>query len=170
MTNARRWARTRAPRYAIAAAMLLAACAPGATGGRAEAAPAETWLSLGTRTSHGGAFRAAVVRRDGPARPGAAQSWTLRVTDAEGAPLPGARITASAWMPEAGGREAMEARTAEALGGGRYRIDGLRLSAPGWWNVPVRITAGGRTDSLAFNLVLPAGAKPSAAEAKRGGR
>jgi hypothetical protein len=149
---------------AIMAALLLVGCAAAPTrGGAPDAAGPRDglYLSLDTRTSHDGLYRAGVVHRAGALRPGSAQSWTVRITDAAGAPVLGARLQASAWMPAAGKRSDALPLSAAELGGGRYRIDGLRLSAGGWWNVPVRISANGRTDSLAFNLVLP--------DARRGG-
>ena len=151
---------------ALATALLLAACvARPARGGSGVDARDGAWLSLDTRTSHGGLYRAGVVDLSGAVRPGAAQSWTVRVTDASGAPVRGARIRSSTWRPEAERRTPGEVRAAE-LGGGRYRIDGLRFGAAGWWNVPVRITANGRTDSLAFNLVIPGPSTPRAAGAR----
>lgn len=147
------------PRTAAALAMaaLLAACAtaPGRRAGEADLERPAVFLSLDTRASHDGLYRAGVVHRAGALRPGATQSWTVRITDAAGAPVRGARVRAGAWMPRAGGRGDALPLAATELGGGHYRIDGLRLSAGGWWNVPVRISANGRTDSLAFNLVLP---------------
>ncbi|HEX2211123.1 MAG TPA: FixH family protein, partial [Longimicrobium sp.] len=138
------------------AALLLAACAASpAGGGDRPDAESGVYLSLDARPSHDGLYRAAVVRRDGAQRPGTAQSWTVRITDAGGGAVSGARVEASAWMPSMDTRAANALPPATELGNGRYRIDGVRFPAAGWWNVPVRITAGGRTDSLAFNLILP---------------
>jgi YtkA-like len=149
-------ARRHGPVAALVAAVLLAGCAAAPAHGDGPESAADTagaLVSLSTRPSHDGHFRAGVVHRTRSA-PGTPESWTVRVTDAAGAPVQGARIGASAWMPAADARPAAPGWTAAELGGGRYRIDGLRFPREGWWNVPFRITAGAWTDSLAFNLVL----------------
>lgn len=36
-----------------------------------------------------------------------------------------------------------------------YRVDGLRFSRPGWWNVAQVIVGRGGVDSVAFNMIVP---------------
>jgi hypothetical protein len=113
-------------------------------------------MSISDRPSHSETYRAGVVERVGPMRTGAFQSWIVRVTDADGRSVRGASIDVSAWMPDAGEPPSVRPRSSSELGGGLYRIEGLRFTEPGWWNVPLQITSAAGIDSLAFNLVLPA--------------
>jgi hypothetical protein len=80
--------------------------------------------------------------------------WFLRLRSASGAPIPNARLTIDGWMPEQE-RVAHSAPTAtQYASDGDYRVTPLALDRPGWWNVSVQISAAGRADSLAFNLIL----------------
>ena len=40
------------------------------------------------------------------------------------------------------------------LDGGRYRIEGVKFSMPGWWELKFDISAAAGSDSVTFNLVL----------------
>src|SRR5262249_49378664 len=102
-----------------------------------------------------GLYRAGVVERQEDA--GAGATWVVRVTDADRRPAVGARVSAGAWMPQGGVR--MEPRpVVTELGGGRYRVRGLRFSRAGGWRVRLRVSADGLTDTVDFNLIVPAGA------------
>ena len=80
--------------------------------------------------------------------------WFLRLRSASGVPIPNARLAVDAWMPEEE-RVARSAPTAtDYSSAGRYRVTPLALDRPGWWNISVRISGAGLTDSLAFNVVL----------------
>lgn len=85
--------------------------------------------------------------------------WMLRLRSASGAPVQKARVELDAWMPEHGMPE--QQRVARAIvgapeywGAGRYRVLPLTLDRPGWWNIHTQISVAGRTDSLAFNVIL----------------
>jgi hypothetical protein len=84
---------------------------------------------------------------------GTDQSWTVRLTTPAGTGINGVPVTVEAYMPVTGDR--MPTRpVARYIGDGQYRIEGLRFTRAGWWNVglAVRFAFGG--DSLAFNLIL----------------
>ena len=40
------------------------------------------------------------------------------------------------------------------LGGGQYRIDGIKFSMTGWWTLHFNISAKAGSDSVTFNVVL----------------
>lgn len=144
---------------ATAAALLLVTAYVPSSAGDATSARAATITSFERRPSHDGVFAAEVVSASSPVA-GAVQEWTVLVTDAAQRPVADAQLHVETWMPETGVR-APEAAAVSALGNGRYRIDGLNFARPGWWNVAVVISAAGRADSLAFNVVLPARTPPS---------
>ena len=40
------------------------------------------------------------------------------------------------------------------LGGGKYRIEGLKFTMSGWWELRFAITAPAGSDKAVFNMVL----------------
>ena len=81
--------------------------------------------------------------------------WIVRVESASGVPVRNARVAMDAWMPEeASVPQAATYRRIETSSAGAYRVRPLALDQAGWWNVRVQISAAGRADSLAFNVIL----------------
>lgn len=124
----------------------------------------DAYLSLSTRPSRAGVYTAGVVERETAA--GAGETWRVKVTDSAGRPVRGATLHAHPWMPDGGVRMDPRVVRGVEVGGGMYRIRGLRFARAGWWTVPVRITAGDRSDTVVFNLIVP----PTAAGADQPGR
>jgi hypothetical protein len=110
-------------------------------------------VDFGLRPSHNGRYFAEVVGTGSTLSVGAAQSWIVRISRRDRLGLDGARLTVRTWMPETGELSPALAE-ARALGDGRYAIDNITLSRPGWWNVALVIDGTTGTDSLAFNLRL----------------
>ena len=104
--------------------------------------------------SHGGLYRASVVPSPSPIERTRPLAWTVVVRTAAGAPVEGASLALESWMPDDKSAVPPRPRATAALGGGRYRVEGLRFDRAGWWNVKLQISAAAGTDSLAFNLVL----------------
>ncbi len=100
--------------------------------------------------SHEGRYVASLVPA-GPAWDGS-EGWTISLRDARGEAVEGATLAVEAWQPDATDAAAASA-TAEPLGMGQYRVDGISLGSSGWWNVKLAID-GAAADSLAFNVVL----------------
>jgi hypothetical protein len=120
-----------------------------------DSAPARagTVTSFGYRASHNGRYHAEVVSAS-PMTVGENQRWTVRLTRHDHRRLAGAHVTTDVWMPETGARSPVRP-TVSYVGGGRYAIDGVNFSRPGWWNVALVIDGRVGTDSVAFNAVLP---------------
>ena len=104
-----------------------------------------TFSKLSNVPSHNGAYRASMTAS-------ADSQWTIEVETASGTRVPNASLALKSWMPDDERFVAVHPRVSK-LGEGRYRVDGLRLDRPGWWNVKLAISATSGTDSLAFNLV-----------------
>lgn len=153
---------------AMTLAVGVAAIPPGADQDAARSQP-EVVLSLSARPSHGGLYRAEVIDHAGSWEPGGRHSWIVRVDHADGTPVSGATIRPGAWMPATGEHPSVQPSASTDLGGGRYRIEGLRFPEAGWWSVPLQITSGTGVDSLAFNLVVPEGAGSVAVARSTGG-
>jgi hypothetical protein len=144
-----RWVR----RSALSAAIFLIA---GATAGVAarpsSVAPAVALLS--DIPSHDRAYRASMIASPDAIALDRRLTWTVEVRTASGAPVQGAALALESWMPDDSTAGMAHPRATWELGGGRYRVEGLRLNRRGWWNVKLRISSAAGTDSLAFNLVL----------------
>jgi hypothetical protein len=41
-----------------------------------------------------------------------------------------------------------------SLGNGDYLVEGVKFHMPGWWVMDFEIQAGGKTDTVRFNLML----------------
>ena len=81
-------------------------------------------------------------------------TWTIHVEDADGQPVTGAQISVDGRMPAHGhGLPTQPAVTAD-LGGGNYRVEGLRFQMVGEWVVDFTIQAAGRTDTAAVSFTL----------------
>ena len=79
---------------------------------------------------------------------------TVEVRTAADAPVEGALLALESWMPDNENVSVARPRAIAELGRGFYRVEGIRFDSRGWWNVRLRISTPGVTDSLAFNLVL----------------
>jgi hypothetical protein len=162
--------RFRAMAITLGGAVLLALCAAASIRANPLHPPAaevpNAYLSLSTRPSRHGVYTAAVAERR--TVPGAGETWLVSVTDAAGRPVSDASLRVRAWMPDAGVRMDANAIAGERVGGGLYRVSGMRFSRAGWWTVPVRVTAGGRADTVVFNLIVPSAAVRADARGRAG--
>ncbi len=136
-------------RHAIVATvpLLLSAC-------MFMAPPAELNVSLARPTDHN-TYRVAM-------RPLAPQidvnkihPWEIRVTDPAGIPVTHATIAFDGGMPQHGHGLPTQPRVTAELGDGRYRLDGVKFSMTGWWEMKVQVQAAQGRDQVTFNLVLP---------------
>jgi hypothetical protein len=72
-------------------------------------------------------------------------TWWLELSDADGAPVSGARLVASPYMPkhQHGSAEVVVEEQSE----GRYQLSPIELIMPGVWEVPLSITPEGDDES-----------------------
>jgi hypothetical protein len=80
-------------------------------------------------------------------------SWTLVVTR-DGEPVEDADITVSGGMPEHDHGMPTRPRITAELGGGRYRLEGMRFHMNGDWEIVLEIDADGSRDTVVITLVL----------------
>lgn len=81
-------------------------------------------------------------------------TWTLHIETADGQPVEGATILVDGGMPQHGHGLPTNPQVTEDLGGGDYRLEGMRFQMPGFWEVRFNISANGQDDSITFNLIL----------------
>ncbi len=94
-------------------------------------------------------------------------AWEIRIVTAAGVPVSGARIAFDGGMPQHGHGLPTQPRVTEELGDGRYRLDGVKFSMTGWWELKLQIQSAQGSDQITFNTVLPMPvAAPAMADAR----
>jgi len=112
----------------------------------------DTYTANMTKASKSGAVKVTLVASD-PAPPAIqTNKWTIKVTDANGAAIPGATIAVAPFMPDHGHPTSVKP-VITANADGTYRIDPLYLFMPGVWRITISVGTGadaGATEDVAF--------------------
>ena len=116
-------------------------------------APADLDLST-SRLSSNKAFKVSFTSDREPAPVNKIHSWTLNVLTAEGNPVTGAIISLDGNMPEHGHGLPTEPEVTQEISSGKYLVEGMKFSMPGWWVIDFNIKTADRQDSVKFNLIL----------------
>jgi len=142
----------------FSAIILWAASVGVACGAPPAAAPAvvtrpATLDTATSRSTEQGLFQIAYTSELDPPAINTVHTWTVHVTTPDGQPVEGARVAVEGGMPEHNhGMPTMPQVAATA--NGDYRVEGMKFQMPGWWTVTVHVDAGGKQDSVTFNLIL----------------
>jgi hypothetical protein len=115
--------------------------------------PADLDLSL-THATERGLYVGTLEPETSPIPVGRIQTWTVLVTTPDGKPLEHADLSIDGGMPQHGHGLPTEPQVTGELGGGRYRLEGMKFNMPGWWTVTLTVSGGAGTDSATFNLSL----------------
>jgi hypothetical protein len=107
-----------------------------------------------SKTTANGLFVASFQPERGVIRQGELQSWLLTLKTVAGAPVEGAAISVSGGMPQHNHGLPTSPQATDYLGDGRYRIDGLKFTMSGWWQLRFAISAAAGSDTVVFNVVL----------------
>jgi hypothetical protein len=87
-------------------------------------------------------------------RLGRMHAWTLALTDGRGRPVASAQIRIDGGMPQHGHGLPSAPAVTQALGDGRFLIEGMKFNMRGWWEIDVSIDGPAGADAITFNLVL----------------
>ena len=107
-----------------------------------------------TKKTDGGLFVATLVPASGIVRQGQLQSWMLTLETPADAPVENAAIDISGGMPQHNHGLPTSPQVADYLGQGQYRIDGVKFTMAGWWQLHLSISAAAGSDTVVFNIVL----------------
>jgi hypothetical protein len=107
-----------------------------------------------TRVSKAGTFKAAYTSEPEAVPVNMLHSWKLTVETNDSKPVKDAEITIEGTMPEHGHGMPTQPKVTKNYGDGTYLVEGMKFSMPGWWVMTFSIKAGGKTDSVTFNLQL----------------
>lgn len=108
-----------------------------------------------TKLTEGEAFQVSVSSNLDPLSLNEIHSWTVHVETADGEAVENGEISVDGGMPEHNHGFPTTPEITDELGGGDYLLEGVKFSMAGWWELKLDITAGGQTDSVTFNIVLP---------------
>jgi len=107
-----------------------------------------------TMMSKGGGFKATYSSDPEAVPVNKMMSWKLKVESADGQAVRDAEISVSGDMPEHGHGLPTQPKVTKNFGDGTYLVEGIKFSMPGWWIMNYAIKAGGKTDTVTFNLQL----------------
>ena len=104
--------------------------------------------------SKNGHFKASYKSAVHPVPVNRLHTWDLMVMTSDGKPVKDASISILGDMPEHGHGFPTEPEVSAAMENGKYLVEGLKFSMPGWWVVTFHVKAGGMMDQGSFNLLL----------------
>lgn len=81
-------------------------------------------------------------------------AWEIRLQSRSGEPVRHARIKVDGGMPQHGHGFPTQPRVTRELGDGRYLLEGMKFSMPGWWEIKLTIDAPHGTDKVTFNTII----------------
>ena len=114
-----------------------------------------TDLDMSTqRMSEFGLFKVSYAPEQEPIPLNEMHSWILHVETADGQPVENATITVDGGMPQHDHGLPTAPAVTEDLGGGDYRLEGVKFHMNGWWEVKISVDDGQDRDEVTFNLML----------------
>lgn len=131
--------------------ILLACLATSLVSAQERTAPDNTDITL---TSVNGHFVVSYEPRLQPIGINQIHAWTIHVETPQGVAVDGAEISVVGGMPVHDHGLPTLPQTTTHLGGGKYRVEGMKFHMNGWWEVTVTVATETVADTVIFNLVL----------------
>jgi hypothetical protein len=107
-----------------------------------------------TRTTANGSFVVSIEPENPEIKLGELHAWIVTVKTPDGAPVADAGFEIAGGMPDHNHGLPTSPQVTENLGGGKYRLEGVKFSMTGWWELSFDITSGETRDGVTFNMVL----------------
>jgi YtkA-like protein len=99
-------------------------------------------------------YQVAIEPEAGPPAMGTLHSWLLTLKTPAGQPVADATITVDGGMPQHGHGLPTSPVVSADPGAGKYRVEGVKFTMTGWWQLRFAITAPAGSDSAVFNVKL----------------
>jgi hypothetical protein len=90
----------------------------------------------------------------GPPRVGVTADWTITVANAQGVPSKDCQVEFDGTMPEHGHGLPTAPRVVPSAEPGRYRVEGVRFSMAGYWQLDVAAKCDSSLARARFDLTL----------------
>lgn len=116
--------------------------------------PADLDTSL-SRPTEQGVYQVTISSELDPLSLNEIHNWTIHVATPDGTAVTNAEITVDGGMPVHQHGFPTAPQVTENLGNGDYKLEGVKFSMAGWWEMRLDIAADGQSDSVTFNIVLP---------------
>ncbi|HID51037.1 MAG TPA: hypothetical protein EYP41_03245 [Anaerolineae bacterium] len=116
--------------------------------------PADLDTSL-SRPTEQGVYQVTISSELDPLSLNEIHNWIIHVAAPDGTAVTNAEITIDGGMPAHQHGFPTAPQVTENLGNGDYKLEGVKFSMAGWWEMRLDITADGQSDSVTFNIVLP---------------
>lgn len=110
-------------------------------------------VSLDRPTDHG-KYQVALHSLAEPITINKMHAWEIQLRSPSGTAISGARISIDGGMPQHGHGFPTQPKVTRELGQGRYLLEGMKFSMPGWWEIKVKVDAGTGSDEVTFNTVI----------------
>lgn len=81
-------------------------------------------------------------------------AWEIKVRNPTGEAVTNARIDVDGGMPQHGHGFPTQPKVTRELGDGRYLLEGMKFSMPGWWEIKLNVTSSLGADNVTFNKVI----------------
>ena len=107
-----------------------------------------------SRMTEQGVFQISIQSEVKPIPINQIQSWTLHLQNAAGESVNNAEIIVVGGMPLHNHGMPTVPQVTQALGNGKYLVEGIQFQMPGHWLVTLTISANDKTDSIMYNLML----------------
>ena len=107
-----------------------------------------------TRPSAQGVYQVSYAPNRPPIAINQIHAWTIHVETPDSQPVTDAAITVDGDMPQHGHGLPTQPQVTKNLGNGDYLVEGLKFQMGGWWVVDFSIEAGGKQDTVRFNMML----------------
>jgi len=107
-----------------------------------------------TRTSANGLFVVSIEPEKPEIKLGELHSWVITVKTPAGKPVEDASFEVDGGMPDHNHGLPTSPQVSDHLGDGHYKLEGVKFSMSGKWELAFAISAAAGSDSVTFNMVL----------------
>jgi hypothetical protein len=108
-----------------------------------------------SKETENGVFNVTVSSELDPLALNKIHSWIVHIKSQDGEAVENAEIVVGGGMPQHNHGFPTAPEVTEELGEGDYRIEGMKFSMGGWWELQLSINTAAGSDSVTFNIVLP---------------
>lgn len=107
-----------------------------------------------SKASEKGLYGVSIEPEAGSFKMGELHNWLITVKARDGAPVEDAAIAVDGGMPQHHHGLPTAPSVTANLGGGKYRVEGVKFHMSGWWELKFDIRSAAGEDRAVFNIVL----------------
>ena len=108
-----------------------------------------------SKETENGVFNVSVSSELDPLALNKMHSWIVHIESKDGEAVESAEIQIGGGMPQHNHGFPTAPEVTEELGDGEFRIEGMKFSMGGWWELKLTINADDGSDTVTFSIILP---------------